>query len=123
MKNLIKLSANQFADALKESYPVREYIKAVDNYKHDEEINQLTEKYYTMNTDFQKIQKERNITQEERDEMKSIIDNLNSHILTSNVKNAENKMLDLLIECNDEISAVINMDFAKLAAPSTSCCS
>ena len=83
MNNLIKLSANQFADALKESYPVREYIKAIDNYKHDEEINQLTEKYYTM----------------------------------------ENKMLDLLIECNDEISAVINMNFAKLAAPSTSCCS
>lgn len=123
MNNLIKLSANQFADALKESYPVREYIKAVDNYKNDEEINQLTEKYYTMSADFQKIQKERNITQEERDEMKSIIDNLNSHILTSNVKNAENKMLDLLIKCNDEISAVINMDFANLAAPSSSCCS
>ncbi|VAX28985.1 hypothetical protein MNBD_IGNAVI01-3079 [hydrothermal vent metagenome] len=122
MNNQIKLSADQLADAIKESEEVREYIKAVDDYNNDEEINSLIEKYYSMNTDFQKIQKARTLTQEERDNMKSIVDRLNSNQLTSNVQNVENKMLDLLIECNGEISAVINMDFAKLAAPSTSCC-
>lgn len=109
-------------DALKESYSVRKYLKSVDDYKNDEEINQLIEKYYMMSSDFQKIQKERNLTQEEKDEMKSIVNSLNSNHLTAKVKNSENKMLDLLVECNGEISTVINLDFAKLAAPSTSCC-
>lgn len=122
MNNQTKISANQFVEALKESYAVREYLKAVNDYNNDEEINQLTEKYYTLNADYKNIQKTRVLTQEEKDEMNTIINNLNSHQLTGNIRNVESKMLDLLIECNGEISAIINMDFAKLAAPSTSCC-
>lgn len=122
MNDQIKLSADKFVEALKDTLQVREYLNAVDEYNSNSEMKKLLDKYYRKSNDFSEIQKSRALTEEEKNEMKSIVNEINTHFLTKQIQKAEVEMLELLIDCNVEISSVLELDFAKTAAPQSSCC-
>jgi len=123
MDNQIKIIADQFVNRLFAVPEIISYNETLNNYENNEEIKSLTEKYNSLAVDFQRKQYDGTLTQEEINDMRSVVDKIRSHPLENELQNKQNELLRVLQECNDEISSVLNMDFAKIAAPSSSCCS
>ncbi|MHB1686424.1 MAG: YlbF family regulator [Ignavibacteriaceae bacterium] len=123
MNNQIKSIADQFVNRLFAVPEVIEYNETLGKYENNEEIKSLTGRYNSLAVDFQKKQYDGSLTQEEINEMRSIVSKLRSHPLENEIQNKQSELVGVLHECNDEISSVINMDFAKIAAPSSGCCS
>ncbi len=123
MDNQIKSIADQFVNRLYAVPEVLEYNDALNKYENNEEIQTLIKKYNSLAVDFQRKQYDVTLTQEEITEMRSLVNSIRSHPLEIDVQNKQQLLVDILRECNDEISSVLNMDFAKIAAPSSSCCS
>ena len=112
-----------FIRSLQSIPEVIEYLTDLDNYENDEEINNLTERYYSLSNDFQKKQYDGTLTQEEINELREIASKIQKNQLNINLANKQNDIKSILQECNVTISNEISMDFAKLAAPSSGCCS
>lgn len=123
MNNKIKLITDQFVTRLFAMPEVIEYKASLLKYENNEEIKTLTERYRLLSVDFQKKQHNGTLTQEEINEVRSIVSKLRSHPLQSEIQNKQAELIGVLQECNNEISSVINMDFTKIAAPASSCCS
>lgn len=123
MDNQIKIIADQFVNRLFALPEVIDYNETLDKYENNEEIKSLKEKYNSLAADFQKKQYDGTLTQEEINEMRTIVNKIRSNILELEVQEKQAALVGILQECNDEISSVLNMDFAKIAAPSTGCCS
>lgn len=120
--NQIKYVADNFIRSLQAIPEVMDYLDALSAYENDAEINSLTEKYYTLSSEFQKKQYDGTLTQEEINELRTIGTKIQNNPLNINLAEKQNSIKNILQECNENISNEISMDFAKLAAPS-SCCS
>ncbi len=123
MDNQIKLIADQFVNRLFAVPEVIEYNEALDKYENNEEIKSLTKKYNSLAAGFQKKQYDGSLTQEEITEMRSLVNSIRSNPLENEIQDKQAQLVSILQECNDEISSILTMDFAKVAAPSSSCCS
>lgn len=123
MDNQIKSIADQFVNRLFAVPEIIGYNEALDKYENNEEIQGLIEKYNSLSSEFQQKQYVGTLTQEEINEMRSLINSIRSHPLENEIQNKQALLAGILQECNDEISSVLNMDFAKIAAPSSGCCS
>lgn len=120
--NQTKFVADNFIRSLQAMPEVIDYLDALSAYENDNEINSLTERYYTLSSEFQKKQYDGTLTQEEISELREIVSKIQSNPLNINLAEKQNAIKSILQECNVNISNEISMDFAKLAAPS-SCCS
>lgn len=120
--NQIKYVADNFIRSLQAIPEVIEYLTALESYENDEEIKNLTDKYYSLSSEFQKKQYDGTLTQEEINELRTIGTKIQNNPLNINLAEKQNSIKNTLQECNENISNEISMDFAKLAAPS-SCCS
>ncbi|MFN3873272.1 MAG: YlbF family regulator [Ignavibacterium sp.] len=120
--NQTKFVADNFIRSLQAMPEVIDYLDALSAYENDNEINSLTERYYTLSSEFQKKQYDGTLTQEEISELREIVSKIQSNPLNINLAEKQNAIKNILQECNVNISNEISMDFAKLAAPS-SCCS
>lgn len=120
--NQTKFIADNFIRSLQAMPQVMDYLDALSAYENDNEINNLTEKYYTLSGEFQKKQYDGTLTQEEISELREITSKIQTNPLNINLAEKQNNIKSILQECNEAISNEISMDFAKLAAPS-SCCS
>lgn len=120
--NQTKFIADNFIRSLQAMPQVMDYLDALSAYENDSEINNLTEKYYTLSGEFQKKQYDGTLTQEEISELREITSKIQTNPLNINLAEKQNNIKSILQECNEAISNEISMDFAKLAAPS-SCCS
>ncbi|HMN48862.1 MAG TPA: YlbF family regulator [Ignavibacteriaceae bacterium] len=118
----LKNIADNFIRSLQSIPEVIEYITALESYENDEEIKNLTDKYYSLSAEFQKKQYDGTLTQEEINELRTIGKKIQNNPLNLNLAEKQNNIKSILQECNVNISNEISMDFAKLAAPS-SCCS
>lgn len=116
-----KFIADNFIRSLQAMPEVMDYLDALSAYENDEEINNLTEKYYTLSGEFQKKQYDGTLTQEEISELREIASKVQTNPLNINLAEKQNNIKSTLQECNVNISNELSMDFAKLAAPS-SCC-
>jgi len=123
MNNQIKSITDIFVKKLFAMPEIIEYNEALAKYENNEEIKSLTGKYDALAPDFQKRQYDGTLTQEEINEMRTIVNKIRSHPLENEIQNKQAELVGVLQECNYEISSVLNMDFAKIAAPSSSCCS
>jgi cell fate (sporulation/competence/biofilm development) regulator YlbF (YheA/YmcA/DUF963 family) len=123
MDNQIKSIADQFVNRLFAVPEVIEYNEALDKYENNEEMKSLTGRYNSLAAGFQQKQYDGTLTQEEITEMRSLVNSIRSHPLENEIQNKQALLVGILQECNDEISSVLNMDFAKIAAPSSGCCS
>jgi cell fate (sporulation/competence/biofilm development) regulator YlbF (YheA/YmcA/DUF963 family) len=119
----LKNIADNFIRSLQSIPEVIEYITALDSYENDEEIKILTDKYYSLSAEFQKKQYDGTLTQEEINELRTIGKKIQNNPLNLNLAEKQNNIKSILQECNVNISNEISMDFAKLAAPSSGCCS
>ncbi|MGQ9799965.1 MAG: YlbF family regulator [Ignavibacterium sp.] len=115
--------ADNFIRALQAMPEVIDYLDALSAYENDAEINSLTEKYYSLSGEFQKKQYEGTLTQEEINELCEIASKIQTNPLNINLAEKQNALKNILQECNAAISNEILMDFAKLAAPASGCCS
>ena len=122
MDNQIKSIADQFVNRLFAVPEVIEYNEAINKYENNEEIQTLTEKYNSLAAGFQQKQYDGSLTQEEITEMRSLVNSIRSNPLEKEIQDKQAQLVSILQECNDEISSVLTMDFAKVAAPSSSCC-
>lgn len=120
--NQTKFVADNFIRSLQAMPEVIDYLDALSAYENDNEINSLTERYYTLSSEFQKKQYDGTLTQEEVSELREIVSKIQTNPLNINLAEKQNTIKGTLQECNVNISNEILMDFAKLAAPS-SCCS
>lgn len=120
--NQIKYVADNFIRSLQAIPEVIEYLTALESYENDEEIKNLTDKYYSLSSEFQKKQYDGTLIQEEINELRTIGTKIQNNPLNINLAEKQNSIKNILQECNENISNEISMDFAKLAAPS-SCCS
>ncbi len=120
--NQTKFVADNFIRSLQAMPEVIDYLDALSAYENDNEINSLTEMYYTLSSEFQKKQYDGTLTQEEISELREIVSKIQSNPLNINLAEKQSAIKSILQECNVNISNEISMDFAKLAAPS-SCCS
>jgi len=118
----LKNIADNFIRSLQSIPEVIEYLTALESYENDEEIKILTDKYYSLSAEFQKKQYDGTLTQEEINELRTIVTKIQTNPLNLNLAEKQNNIKSILQECNVNISNEISMDFAKLAAPS-SCCS
>jgi|GEM_PF-1089513 cell fate (sporulation/competence/biofilm development) regulator YlbF (YheA/YmcA/DUF963 family) len=123
MNNQIKSIADQFVNRLFAVPEVIEYNEALDKYENNEEIKSLMGRYNSLAVGFQQKQYNGTLTQEEITEMRELVNSIRSHQLENEIQNKQALLVGILQECNDEISSVLNMDFAKIAAPSSGCCS
>jgi cell fate (sporulation/competence/biofilm development) regulator YlbF (YheA/YmcA/DUF963 family) len=123
MDSQIKSIADQFVNRLFAVPEVIDYNETLDKYENNEEIKTLTEKYNSLAAGFQQKQYDGTLTQEEITEMRALVNSIRSHPLEIEIQNKQALLVGILQECNDELSSVLNMDFAKLAAPSSGCCS
>ncbi len=122
MDNQIKSIADQFVNRLFAVPEVIEYNEAINKYENNEEIQTLTEKYNSLAAGFQQKQYDGSLTQEEITEMRSLVNSIRSNPLENEIQDKQAQLVSILQECNDEISSILTMDFAKVAAPSSSCC-
>ncbi|MFN7015471.1 MAG: YlbF family regulator, partial [Bacteroidia bacterium] len=120
--NQTKFVADNFIRSLQAMPEIIDYLDALSAYENDNEINSLTERYYTLSSEFQKKQYDGTLTQKEISELRQIVSKIQSNPLNINLAEKQNDIKSILQECNVNISNEISMDFAKLAAPS-SCCS
>jgi cell fate (sporulation/competence/biofilm development) regulator YlbF (YheA/YmcA/DUF963 family) len=123
MDSQIKSIADQFVNRLFAVPEVIDYNETLDKYENNEEIKTLTEKYNSLAAGFQQKQYDGTLTQEEITEMRALVNSIRSHPLEIEIQNKQALLVGILQECNDELSSVLNMDFAKIAAPSSGCCS
>lgn len=119
--NQTKFIADNFIRSLQAMPEVMDYLDALSAYENDTEINNLTNKYYSLSGEFQKKQYDGTLTQEEISELRDIASKVQTNPLNINLAEKQNNIKSILQECNVNISNEISMDFAKLAAPS-SCC-
>ncbi|HMU43030.1 MAG TPA: YlbF family regulator [Ignavibacteriaceae bacterium] len=117
--NQIKYVADNFIRSLQAIPEVIEYLTALESYENDEEIKNLTDKYYSLSSEFQKKQYDGTLTQEEINELRTIGTKIQNNALNLNLAEKQNAIKSILQECNATISNEISMDFAKLASPST----
>ena len=122
MEKQIEYVADDFVRALQSVPEIIEYLDALSKYENNEEINNLTEKYYSLANEFQKKQYEGTLTQEEINELREIGSKVQNEPLNINLTEKQNAIKNILQECNAVISNEISMDFAKLAAPASGCC-
>ncbi|MGQ9643743.1 MAG: YlbF family regulator [Ignavibacterium sp.] len=115
--------ADNFIRTLQAMPEIIDYLDALSAYENDAEINSLTEKYYSLSGEFQKKQYEGTLTQEEINELREIASKIQTNPLNINLAEKQNALKNILQECNAAISNEISMDFAKLAAPASGCCS
>ncbi|GAB4458586.1 MAG: hypothetical protein Fur0028_12620 [Bacteroidales bacterium] len=120
--NQIKYVADNFIRSLQAIPEVMDYLDALSAYENDAEINSLTEKYYTLSSEFKKKQYDGTLTQEEINELRTIGTKIQNNPLNINLAEKQNSIKSTLRECNENISNEISMDFAKLAAPASGCC-
>ncbi len=111
--------ADDFIRALQSSSEVIEYSNALNDYENDKELSDLTEKYYSLSSDFQKKQYEGTLTQHEITELRDLASKIQNNPLNRELAEKQNSVKEILQGCNVIISNEIAMDFAKLAAPST----
>lgn len=123
MEKQIEYVANDFVRALQSVPEVIEYLDALSKYENNEEINNLTEKYYSLANEFQKKQYEGTLTQDEINEIRTIASQIQNDPLNTELTKTQNQIKEILQQCNVTISNEISMDFAKLAAPASGCCS
>jgi len=122
MKKQIEYVANDFVRAIQSVPEVINYLDALSNYENDKEINNLTEKYYSLSNEFQVKQYEGTLTQPEIIELRILASKIQNNPLNRELDEKRNNLKDILQACNDSISNEIAMDFAKLAAPASGCC-
>lgn len=122
MEKQIEYVADDFVRALQSVPEVIEYLDALSKYENDEEINNLTEKYFSLANEFQKKQYEGTLTQEEINEIRTIASQIQNDPLNTELTKTQNQIKEILQQCNVTISNEISMDFAKLAAPASGCC-
>lgn len=120
--NKTKFLADNFIRALQAMPEVIDYIDTLSAYENDAEINSLTEKYYSLLGEFQKKYEE-TLTQEEINKLLEIASKVQTNPLNINLAEKQNALRNILQECNAAISNEISMDFAKLVAPVSGCCS
>lgn len=118
----IKYIADGFIRALQSTQEVIEYIDALNNYENDKELASLTERYYSLSADFQKKQYEGTLTQPEIAELRVLVSKIQNNPLNIDMINKQSRAKEILQSCNTDVSNVISMDFAKLAAPVSGCC-
>jgi cell fate (sporulation/competence/biofilm development) regulator YlbF (YheA/YmcA/DUF963 family) len=121
MEKQIEYVADEFVRALQATPMVIDYMEALAKVESNEEITNLTEKYHTLSAEFQKKQYDGTITQEEINELRTLISKIQNNALNIALAEKENLLKIILQGCNAAISNEISMDFAKLAAPSRCC--
>ncbi len=123
MEKQIEYVANDFVRALQSVPEVIEYLDALSKYENNEEINNLTEKYYSLANEFQKKQYEGTLTQDEINEIRTIASQIQNDPLNTELTTTQNQIQEILQQCNVTISNEISVDFATPAAPASGCCS
>ncbi|PJA97597.1 MAG: hypothetical protein CO129_00375 [Ignavibacteriales bacterium CG_4_9_14_3_um_filter_34_10] len=122
MEKQVEYVANSFIRTLQSVPEVIDYLEALSNYKSDEKIINLTERYYSLSAEFQKKQYEGTLTQDEINEIRTIASQIQNDPLNTELTKTQNQIKEILQQCNVTISHEISMDFAKLAVPESGCC-
>ncbi|MCX6173955.1 MAG: YlbF family regulator [Ignavibacteriales bacterium] len=121
MEKQIEYVADEFVRTIQATPVVIEYMEALEKVKSNEEITNLTEKYYLLSAEFQKKQSDDTLTQDEIAELRSLTSKIQNNELNIELAEKKNLLKIILLGCNASISNEISMDFAKLAAPSGCC--
>lgn len=121
MEKQIEYVAEEFVRALQATPVVTEYTEALAKVEGNEEISNLTEKYYSLSAEFQKKQYDGTLTQEEINELRTLASKIQNNALNVELADKQNLLKIILQGCNANISNEISMDFAKLSAPSGCC--
>jgi len=113
MEKKIEYVADYFVNALNALPEVMEYTEALSRYENDEEVTQLSDKYFSLAQTFQKKQYEGTLTQEEIAELRLVAAKLQNNPLSIELAEKQRELVKVLQECNYEISNIAGMDFCK----------
>lgn len=113
----VKIAIEEFTSALINSVEFEKFQTAMMEYNQNHELIMLR-------TEFARIKKEYTTSAGDKKELSEKLEELrvklNAHPATKNLAETQNKLSQLLRECNRAISNEIGINFANNAA--TSCC-
>lgn len=117
----LKSVAEEFVQSLKSSRLVQEFQSAENVYLNNPEVKKMREEYNSLARMFQQKQAVGTLTQEDINVIRKMQANMNRHPVTMQFAQAQQAMVMMLQDCNNEMSEVLGFDFSATAAPAASC--
>lgn len=121
MDKTIKLAAEVFIRFVLDSEEMKQFHRIREQYNADPEIRKMRDEFLSLTRQLQRKQHNNTLTREEIEGYKALQRKLNSQALSQEFARAQQGFIELLKQCNGEISAVLGFDFAATAAPAASC--
>lgn len=117
----IRDAVSDFVQTIQNAPEIQRYVHAQTEYSSNDELKQLRAQYSELMLGFQRKQAAGTYTQEDIDEVRELQMKVNGHRVTQDVMIAQEDMQEILRACNEQISTVLGMNFAKIAGMDCGC--
>lgn len=117
----LQQTLDAFAEALLASEQSETFVNARAAFEGDETAIDLMTRLNTLSYELSRKQHAGTIEQHEIAQNQGIQQEFVNNPVVAELEQRERMLVELLRSCNDEISGVLSLDFAKDAAPASSC--
>ncbi len=121
MQPHLRQSADYCIAVLGRNPKVIAYKKANDAFFNDPELATLRKHFNDELVSARKKQYDGTLSQEELDRVRTLQAEISTHPLTRQFTKTRAEVLELLSECNNEISGLLGFNYAQVAAPPARC--
>ncbi|MCC5934529.1 MAG: YlbF family regulator [Candidatus Cyclonatronum sp.] len=118
----VQKSLETFADALLASEQSAAFVNARSAFESDATAMDLMTRLNTLSFELSRKQHAGTIEQHEIEQYKGIQQEFINNPVVAELEQRERMLVELLRECNQEISGILGLDFAKDATPSSCGC-
>jgi cell fate (sporulation/competence/biofilm development) regulator YlbF (YheA/YmcA/DUF963 family) len=121
MEVRLQQAADRFISTLGNNPKVSTFRNANDDFFNDSELAALRKRYNENLIIARKKQYDGTLTQEELNTIRTLQAQVSNHPITQRFMQARAEVLDVLTECNNEISTLLGFNYAQVAAPPANC--
>jgi len=121
MEVRLQQAADRFISTLGNNPKVSSFRNANDAFFNDAELAALRKRYNELLIIARKKQYDGTLTQEELNTIRALQAQVSNHLITQRFVQARTEVLDVLTECNNEISTLLGFNYAQVAAPPANC--
>jgi len=121
MEVRLQQAADRFISTLANNPKVNSFRNANDAFFNDAELAALRKRYNELLIIARKKQYDGTLTQEELNTIRELQAHVSNHPITQRFVQARTEVLDVLTECNTEISTLFGFNYAQVAAPPAKC--
>lgn len=121
MELQLQQGADRFIAFLKNDPTVNAFTNANHAFFNDPELADLRKRYNELLMVARKKQYDGTLTQEEIDTIRTLQTKVGEHPITERFIRSRNEVIQVLNECNNEMSSLLGFNYAQVAAPPATC--